>query len=140
MNRYCSQVYLRCLLIKENNSSQIKARTHQQSKTSYSTERKSCVYLPWKKIIAINEPCHEKNLHYAYAKTKAQISFPVTAKLISALVFAIEIVMFLYFPNPNFPASSHLLCLYSSVCVEPVRSPDVGFLMPRLKFCIQSPV
>ena len=36
----------------------------------------------------INEPRHEKNKHFAYAKTKAQISFAVTAKLISAFVLA----------------------------------------------------
>ena len=30
--------------------------------------------------------------------------------------------------NLKFPASSHLLCLYSSVCVEPVQNCIVGFL------------
>ena len=38
-----------------------------------------------------NEPRHEKNngfLHKNYAKTKSQISFAVTAQLISAFVFA----------------------------------------------------
>ena len=39
---------------------------------------------------------------FAYAKTKTQISFAVTAKLISAFVFAIRIVQFLYFLNPTF--------------------------------------
>ena len=56
-----------------------------------------------------------------YAKTKTQISFAVTAKLISAFVFATRIVQFLYFLNPKFQASSHLLWLYSLVCVGPVR-------------------
>ena len=59
--------------------------------------------------------------HFAYAKTKAQISFPVTAKLTSAFVFATRIVQFLYFLYPNFPASSYFMCLYSSVFVGPVR-------------------
>ena len=36
----------------------------------------------------ICEPRHDKNQHFAYAKTKTQISFAVTAKLISAFVFA----------------------------------------------------
>ena len=58
-----------------------------------------------------------------YAKTKVQISFAVTVKLISAFVFTTRIVQFLYFVNPEFPASSHLLFLYSSVCVRPVRKP-----------------
>ena len=60
---------------------------------------------------------------FAYAKTKAQISFAVTAKLISAFVFATWIVQFLYFLYPEFPASSHLLRLYSWVCVGPGRKP-----------------
>ena len=38
-------------------------------------------------------------------KTKRQISFAVTAKLISAFVFATRIVHFLYFLNPKFPTS-----------------------------------
>ena len=41
----------------------------------------------------------------------------VTAKLISAFVFATQILQFLCFLNPKFLASSHLLCLYSSVYV-----------------------
>ena len=47
----------------------------------------------------------------------------VTAKLISAFVFATRIVQSLYFLNPKFQASSHLLWLYSLVCVGPVRNP-----------------
>ena len=46
-------------------------------------------------------------------KTKAQISFAVTAKLISALVFATWIVQYLYFLNTKFEASSYLQWLYS---------------------------
>ena len=44
-----------------------------------------------------------------YANTKAQISFAVTAKLISAFVFATRIVQFLNFINPKFPVSIYLL-------------------------------
>ena len=54
------------------------------------------------------EPPREKT-GFAYAKTKAQISFAVTAKLISAFVFATRIVQFLFFLNPKFQASSLLL-------------------------------
>ena len=43
----------------------------------------------------------------AYAKTKTQISFEVSAKLISAFVFATWIVQYLYFLNPKFQASIH---------------------------------
>ena len=46
---------------------------------------------------------------FAYAKTKTQISFAVTAKLISAFVFATRIVQSLYFLNPKFQASSNVL-------------------------------
>ena len=60
---------------------------------------------------------------FAYAKTKTQISFAVTAKLISAFVFATWIVQSLYFLNPKFQASSHLRRLYSPVCVGPGRKP-----------------
>ena len=40
-----------------------------------------------------------------------------TAKLISAFVFATRIAQFLYFLDPKFPASSPHLCPYSSVCI-----------------------
>ena len=64
---------------------------------------------------------------FAHAKTVAQISFAVTAKLISAFVFTTGIVQFFYFLNPKFPASSHLLFLYSSACVRPVWKPHCWF-------------
>ena len=64
-----------------------------------------------------------ENRLFAYAKTKTQISFAVTAKLISAFVFATQIVQSLYFLNPNFHASSHFLWLPSPVCVGPGRKP-----------------
>ena len=50
---------------------------------------------------------------------KAQISFTVTAKLISAFVFATRIVQSLYFLNMKFHASNCLLLLCSPVCVGP---------------------
>ena len=56
-------------------------------------------------------------------KTKTQISFAVTAKLISIFVFATRIVQSLYFLNTKFQAPSHLLWLYSPVCVGPGRKP-----------------
>ena len=56
-------------------------------------------------------------------KTKAQIIFAVTAKLISAFVFTTRIVQFLFFLNPKFQASSHFLRQHRPVCVIPVRKP-----------------
>ena len=58
---------------------------------------------------AANEPHRKKTGLFAYGKTKAQISFAVTAKLISAFVFATRIVQFLFFLNPKFQACSLLL-------------------------------
>ena len=60
---------------------------------------------------------------FVYAKTKTQISCAVTAQLISAFVFAIRIVQSLYYLNPKFKASSHLLWLYRPVFVGPGRKP-----------------
>ena len=54
---------------------------------------------------------------------RGYISFAVTAKLISAFVFATRIVQSLYFLNPKFQASGHLLWLYSPVCVRTARKP-----------------
>ena len=62
-----------------------------------------------------------ENRLFAYAKTKTQISFAVTAKLISAFVFATRIGQYLYFLDAKFQASSHLVWLYSLVCVGPGR-------------------
>ena len=64
-----------------------------------------------------------ENRLFAYAKTKAQISFAVTAKLISAFVFATWIVQSLYFLNLKFQASDHCLWLYRPVCVGPRWKP-----------------
>ena len=51
----------------------------------------------------------QENQQFAYAKTNAQISFAVTAKLISAFIFATQIVQYLFFLNPRFQASTSLL-------------------------------
>ena len=49
------------------------------------------------------------------------------AELISAFVFATWIGQSLYFLNPKFQASSHLMWLYSPVCVGPGRKPEDRF-------------
>ena len=71
---------------------------------------------------------------FAYAKTKTQISFAVTSKLICAFVFATRIVQSLYFLNPEFQASSHLLWLHSPVCVGPGRKPRRPVFLERGSF------
>ena len=42
-------------------------------------------------------------------------------------VFATRIVQFLFFLNATFQASSHLLLLHRTVCMEPVRKPQCWF-------------
>ena len=54
-----------------------------------------------------------------HAITKAQISYVVTVQQISAFIFATSIVQSLYFISLKFQYSSHLLWLYSPVCVVP---------------------
>ena len=68
-----------------------------------------------------------ENRIFAYAKAKTQISFAVTAKLISAFVFATRIVQSLHFINPKFLASSNLLWPDSPVCVGPGQKPEDRF-------------
>ena len=68
-------------------------------------------------------------IYYVYAETKMQISCTVAMQLISALVFPIRIVQSLYYINPKFQASSHLILLYSPVCVAPGLKPLRPLLM-----------
>ena len=76
-----------------------------------------------------------KPVFFAYAKTKTQISFAVTAKLISAFVFATRIVQSLYFLNPKFQASSHLLWLNSPVLSNLVGNPEDRFSHNEAQMC-----
>ena len=76
---------------------------------------------------------------FAYAKTKTQISCAVTAKLISAYVFATWIVQTLYFLNPTFQASSQLLWLYSLVCIGHGRKPRRPVFSQRGSYIIAVP-
>ena len=50
-----------------------------------------------------------------------------TAKLISAFVFAAQIVQFLFYLNPKFQASRSFLCLYRPVCIRPFQKPHCWF-------------
>ena len=61
---------------------------------------------------------------FCICKNKDAEQLAVTAKLISAFVFAIQIVQSLYFLNQKFQVSSDLLLLlYSPVCVGPGLKP-----------------
>ena len=47
--------------------------------------------------------------------------------LCKLLVFSILILQCIYYLHPNFPDSSHLLCLYRPVCVGPVQNNNCYF-------------
>ena len=83
----------------------------------------SLTYLSHAMFIFVLEfkPRHDQI--FAYEKTKAQISCSVTAQLISALVFATQIVKSLFFLNPKFQASSFSLSLDRLICVGPGQKP-----------------
>ena len=91
--------------------------------------KKKSKYSQWDRKMAIFLFSHYiwaatwENRIFAYAKIKTQIRFAVTAKLISAIFFATWIVQSLCFLNPKFQVSSHLLWLYSPVCVGPGQKP-----------------
>ena len=74
-----------------------------------------------------NEQCHERANILHNAKTRTQIGFVVTAKLIGALVFATQIVQYLFFLNLKFQASGYLLWLCSLVCVGLGSKPECWF-------------
>ena len=78
------------------------------------------------KSVAIRAVSWE-NQRFVYEKTKMQISFAVTAKLISAFVLGIWIVQYLYFLNTKFQTSSHLQWLYKLVSVRPGQNPQRWF-------------
>ena len=81
-----------------------------------------------------------ENLLFAYVKTKTQISFAVSAKLISAFVFTTRIVQSLYSLNLKFQAFSHILWLCNPVCNGPGRKPlRQVFLTMRFIFLSTGP-
>ena len=69
-----------------------------------------------------------RKLDFAYVKTKAQISFAVTAKLISVFVFATRIVQSLFFLNPKIQASA----CFCDCTGRFVGTPKTVFLMSPL--------
>ena len=66
-------------------------------------------------------------------KTKAQISFAVNAKLISAFVFATGMVQFLFFLNPKFQASIYLVTARAGLRQTWSETLKTAFLASRLK-------
>ena len=79
-------------------------------------------------LVFISRPCNQRLYLYGPRHEK-------TAKLISAFVFATWIVQSLYFLNPKFRVSSHLLWLYSPVCIGPGRKPRRPVFSQRGSYC-----
>ena len=75
------------------------------------------------KVCKLNEPRREKIgfLHMRKQRRRSALRWPRSWS--APLFFATWIVQSLCFPNPKFQVSSHLLWLYSPVCVEPCRKP-----------------
>ena len=82
-------------------------------------------------VISPFEPSYEKTgfLHMRKQRRRS------TAQLISAFVFATWIVQSLFYLNPKFQAPSHLLCVYSLVCVGHGRKPRRPVFSQRGSFC-----
>ena len=68
----------------------------------------------------------------SWEKTKAQISFAVTAKLINVFIFATRIVQLLFFLNPKFPVSNSFCDCTAGFVSDLVEPQIVGFLTHRL--------
>ena len=77
-----------------------------------------------------------RNWIFVYAKTKAQISFTVTGKLISAFVFAAGIALFIFFLNPKFQASSFCGCADRFV-LDLVGNPEDRFSCVMAQMVLQ---
>ena len=69
---------------------------------------------------------------FAYAKTKTQISFAVTAKLISAFVFPTRIVQSLYYLIRNIKPLAIFFGCTDRFVSDLVGSPETSFLTTRL--------
>ena len=69
---------------------------------------------------------------FCLCENKPQISFAVTAKLISAFVFATRIVQILYFLNPKFQGSPSSVAAQPGLCRTWSETPKTGFLTTRL--------
>ena len=73
-----------------------------------------------------------ENQQYDYAKLKAQISYAVTAQLISTVDFVTLILQFLSYIIPKFKDNPASVAVQSGLCQTWSETPIVGFLMQRL--------
>ena len=73
------------------------------------------------------EPRREKTGFFAYAKTRTQISFAVTVKLISAFFFATRIVQSLFYLNSKFKPLTIFCDCTARFVWDLVRNPEDRF-------------
>ena len=78
-------------------------------------------------IVIKYEPPHGKKTAICIAKNKGADQLRINCGADQCLCFSTWIVQFLYFLNPKFPASYHLLRLYRPVCVRPGRNQNCWF-------------
>ena len=95
----------------------------------------ACENDKYPKLPIINEPRHVKTGFLHMRKTKTQISFAIAAKLISAFVFATQIVQTLYFLNPKFQASSHISDCTALFVSDLVGNPEDWFSHNEAQIC-----
>ena len=76
-----------------------------------------------------------RKMDFCIYENKDEDQLRVTAKLISAFVFATRIIQALYFLNTKLQAFYHLLWLYSLVCVGPGRKPENRFSQNEAHIC-----
>ena len=70
--------------------------------------------------------CRMYQIRLEYEPVREKINnLPMRKQRCSAFVLATRIVQSLFFLNPKFEASSHLLCLYSPACVGPGQKPKL---------------
>ena len=79
-----------------------------------------------RRLVCSFEPRCEKTA-FCICKNKDADQLRGNPEADHAFVFATQIGQYLYFLNPKFHASSHLLWLYSLVCVRPGLKPECWF-------------
>ena len=102
-------------------------------------EEERCIQMRWCK--EMTGVAHKSNLSrilrkpdFCLCENKGADQLRSNCEADHAFVFAIRIVLFIFFLNPKFQVSNHLLCLYRPVCVRPVRKPHCWFSHEAAQF------
>ena len=81
------------------------------------------------RLILTKFELHHEKTRFLHVRKQRRRS--ATIHLISAFTVAALIVQSLYFLNPKFQASSHLLWLHSPVCIRPGQKPQRQAILSR---------